>query len=245
MMLTVVIPTLNEEKDLPRTLKSLKFADEILVVDTGSTDRTVQTAKEFGCKVVTHPFKGYADVRNFADQQAKHNWILSIDADVVVPPELAQEITQLSPEPSVYKIGRINIIWNKPVLHADWGPSDDKHIRLYYRKLGHWSSDVHEQFVTSTKPKELKNLLVHYNYESVTEFVSKVNSYSEIEAKKRISSKQDFSFLKMIYQAKYDFFKRYFYKLGLMDGYHGLFLSYLQGIYYLVVGIKQKTETHS
>jgi glycosyltransferase involved in cell wall biosynthesis len=242
MNLTVAIPTLNEESDLLRTLNSLEFANEILIVDSGSTDNTVKIAKDHGCKVINHPFKSFADTRNFADSQAKNDWILSIDADVVVPPQLAKEISLLSNNPAVYKIGRINIIWGKPILHTDWGSSDDCHIRLYHKKLGTWDSEVHEQFVSTTPPKTLKNNLLHYNYETIEEFVTKLNSYSDIESKKRIMIDEKFSLLKMFYQAKYDFLKRFFYKLGFLDGYRGLFLSYLQGIYYLTVGIKQKTK---
>src|SRR5688572_8485406 len=163
--ITVVIPTLNEEKDLPRTLKSLKFADEILVVDSGSTDQTLEIAKKHNCKIIHHPFSNFADTRNFADRHAKNDWILSIDADVVVPPKLSQEIFDLPDKQAVYKIGRVNIIWGKPILHADWGPMDDCHIRLYYKALGSWSSAVHELFASTQKPKTLKNYLIHYNYE--------------------------------------------------------------------------------
>lgn len=241
MKITVVIPTLNEEKDLPRTLKSLGFADEILVVDSGSTDKTIQIAKDFGAKVIQHPFQNFADTRNFADRSAKNDWILSIDADVVVPKELVNEMLALPDTPKAYKIGRINMIWGKPILHTDWGPKDDNHIRLYHKSLGSWTSQVHETFISKTPPRELKNYLIHYNYETISEFITKLNSYSDIAAKKTPKSNK-FWFFKIIYNAKYDFFKRYFYKLGFLDGYHGFFLSYLQGIYYLSVGIKQKTQ---
>lgn len=242
MQISVVIPTLNEEKDLPRTLSSLKFAKEILVIDSGSTDNTVQIAEDFGCKVVFHPFSNFADTRNFGDKNASCDFILSIDADVTVPQSLVNEIISLPQTPSSYKIGRINIIWGKPILHTDWGPADDNHIRLYHRSLGSWSFDVHETFVSKSPSKQLKNFLTHYNYETVSEFIGKINSYSEIQARKLIDSGEKKSFFKMIYQSKYDFFKRYLYKLGFLDGYRGLFLSYLQAVYYLSVGIKQKTK---
>ncbi len=232
MKLTVVIPTLNEEKDLPRTLKSLKFADEILVVDSGSVDRTVQIAKDFGAKVINHPFQNFADTRNFADKGAKNDWILSIDADVVVPKKLIEEIHALPDSPSAYKIGRVNMIWNKPIMHTDWGPKDDNHIRLYHKSLGSWTSEIHETFVSKSPPRQLKNYLTHYNYETISEFINKLNSYSDIAAKKKPESSKFW----------FDFLKRYFYKLGFLDGYHGFFLSYLQAIYYLSLGIKQKTQ---
>ena len=95
MKLTVVIPTLNEEKDLYKTLSSIKdLADEILVIDSGSTDKTIEIAKNYGARVVNHSFTSFSDTRNFGNDEAKGDWILSIEADVVVPQELATEIRQ-------------------------------------------------------------------------------------------------------------------------------------------------------
>lgn len=240
--LTVVVPTLNEEQDLPRTLKSLAFADEILIVDSGSTDKTLAIAKKFGCRSVHHDFKNFADTRNFADHHAHNDWILSLEADVVVTPDLANEIINLPEEPAVYRLGRINIIWGKEILHSDWGPKDDNHIRLYHRSLGSWSSAVHEQFIGKKEPKQLKSYLLHYNYASVTEFISKINSYSDLEAKKRKQNGQKFSYLNLLFEPVKDFLKRYLYKLGFLDGLHGFFLSLLQAIYYLVVNIKLRYQ---
>lgn len=241
MKLTVVIPTLNEEKDLPRTLKSLQFADEVLIVDSGSTDDTLKITKKHGCAIIHHDFQNFADTRNFADSHARNDWILSIDADVVVPKELEAEIESLPDIPSVYKIGRINIIWGKEILHTDWGPKDDNHIRLYHRSLGNWQSAVHEQFITKSNPKQLKSYLLHYNYATVSEFIHKLNLYSDIEAKKRRLKGEKFSLLKLFLEPSKDFLKRYLYKLGFLDGFHGFFLSLLQAIYYLAVNVKLRT----
>jgi (heptosyl)LPS beta-1,4-glucosyltransferase len=246
MPLTVVIPSKNEETDLPRTLSSLSWADEILVIDTGSQDNTIALAKKAGARVIQETFVNFKQIRNLGDQKAKNDWILSIDADVVVTPELALEIQSvIRNEPGVYKIGRINIIFGKPILHSDWGPRDDNHIRLYHRSLGSWSGRVHEQFQTKDKvnPKQLKHNLIHYNYETVEEFVDKINFYSDLEIQRRRQRGESFSFVKMIWEAKRDFFKRYIYKLGFLDGDHGFFLAYLQALYYLSVQIKLYTKT--
>lgn len=239
MTLTVVIPTLNEAEDLPRTLDSIKgIADEILVVDSGSTDETVALAKKAGARVLHHPFKNFTDTRNFADSQAKSDWILSIDADVVVPADAAKEITQAIKDEhiSAYYVGRTNIIWGKPILHADWGPQDDCHLRLYRRGSGRWQSDVHELYFTTGQTARLRQPLTHYNYASVEEYITKINRYSSLAAAKtdRVSF---FAPLK-------DFCKRYFYKLGFLEGYHGLFLSYLQAIYYTTLRVKVWEKSH-
>lgn len=229
MKLSVVVPVKNEEGDLPRLLDSLDFADEVIIIDTGSSDKSVEIAKKHGAKVVSRTFENFAQIRNYGSGVASNDWILAIDADNEVPLELAREIDSLPDVPAAYKIGRINIIWDKPILHADWGPRDDCHIRLYHKAVGEWHSTVHEQFKTKAPIKTLKQNLIHHNYSTISEFVDKLNNYSNLGDPVPW------------WYPFYDFAKRYFYKLGFMEGLHGLFLSYLQGIYYLTVIIKRRT----
>ncbi|MFZ2202484.1 MAG: glycosyltransferase family 2 protein, partial [Microgenomates group bacterium] len=212
MKLTAAIITKNEEQDLPRTLASLAFADQILVVDSGSTDKTTDIAKKHGAVVIGHPFASYADQRNFADNQVVEGWILSLDADVVVPEALAREISQAieKGDTQAYFIGRINIIWGAPVVVADWGPKDDNHIWLYHTGSGRWESAVHEQYQTDMKVGQLKNTLLHYNYDTVTEYIDKINRYSDLARGKAPVS---------WWAGLVDFGKRYFYKLGFLAGY--------------------------
>lgn len=239
MNITAVIPTLNEEKDLRKALRSLKgLVAEVLVVDSGSTDKTLEIAQEYHARVIHHPFKNFADTRNFADRHASFDWIISLDADMEVPPALAGEIMELPDSPAAYRIGRVNIIFGKPILHADWGPADDCHIRLYHRSLGRWRGKVHELYTTSVKPRKLKHHFLHHNYQTINEYLEKLNRYSDISA----SMSPPPSYFRFFIDPLYDFLKRYFYKLGFLDGWHGLFLSYLQAIYFLTVGIKQKTK---
>lgn len=232
MALTAVIITKNEEKDIRRTLESLTFADEILVVDSGSTDKTIAIARQTGARVITHPFVSYSEQKNYADSQVKTDWVLSLDADVVITKELADEIRIAIEKGSdvAYLIGRINIIWGREIKVADWGPNDDNHIWLYQKKSGWWEADVHEEFLTSGSVGQLKNRLIHYNYDTVSEFIDKINSYSELASNK----KNTISWLPPII----DFGKRYLYKLGFTAGYHGLFLSYLQAVYFVTLNVK-------
>lgn len=235
--LTVVIPTLNEEKDLYKTLSSVRdLADEILVIDSGSTDKTVEIAKNYGAKVIHHLFTSFSDTRNFGDEEAKGDWILSLEADVFVSPELGQEIRQVIEENkhSAYFIPRLNLIWGKPIYHTDWGPKDDTHIWLYQKGSGEWQSLVHEEFVPKGSVGKLRNHLIHKNYETINEFIDKVDRYSNLAVKQK-NSYPSWWFLR-------DFFKRYFYKLGFLDGYHGLFLSYLQSVYYLTLSVKNSAK---
>lgn len=235
MSLTVVIPTLNEETDLPNCLKSLAFADQILVVDSGSTDKTTTIAAASGARVLVHPFIDYSSSRNFADSKVETDWILSIDADVSVPSKLADEIPKVisSQKFDAYYIGRQNEIWGKVINFTDWGPKSDSHIRLYKKGSGKWVRGVHESYQTSSSVGKLKNTLYHLNYRTVSEFIEKSSRYSQLAA---AGSKVN------IFMPKYDFLKRYFYKLGFLDGLRGLFLSYLQAVYYLNVYVRQNTK---
>lgn len=236
--ISVVIPTLNEERDLPECLASLKaLSAEIIVVDSGSADKTIALAKELGAGVVRHPFSSYSDTRNFGDRQALGEWILSIEADVIVSPELVKEIITAinSDKFDAYYIGRVNIIWGKVVLHTDWGPKDDCHIWLYRRGAGEWRSLVHEEYITQKRIGRLKNFLTHKNYETISEFIDKINRYSDLAILQK-NYYPNWWFLR-------DFFKRYFYKLGFLDGFRGLFLSYLQSVYYLTLSVKRYSKS--
>lgn len=234
MKLTVIIPTLNEEKDLPDTLRSIKeLADEILVIDSGSTDKTIKIAKDYDTKVIYHPFVSFSDTRNFGDKEANGDWILSLEADVTVSAALATEIREAisSEKYSAYLIPRQNIIWGKAIHHTDWSPKDDTHIWLYKKGSGQWRSLVHEEFIPTGPAGKLKNFLIHKNYETISEFIDKINKYSDLAVKQK-------QFFPAWWFVR-DFFKRYFYKRGFLDGYRGIFLSYLQSVYYLTLTVKK------
>jgi len=236
MTLTVVIPTLNEELDLPKTLESLSFADEVLIIDSGSTDQTLSIARQFGARVIHYDFIDYSSTRNFADSLVNTDWILSIDADVFVPKDLAKEILKNINDSGLnqsFYIGRQNEIWGKVIKHADWDPKNDCHLRLYKKNSGSWVKGVHETYRSKYPSGILKNFLYHLNYRSVSEFLDKSSHYSQIASNgSKINP----------LQSVYDFIKRYFYRLGFLDGIHGLFLSYLQGIYYLNVYVRQNSK---
>lgn len=236
--LTVVIPTLNEEQDLPDTLLSLrKLTSDIIVIDSGSTDATVQNAEKFGAKVSHHKFSSFSDTRNFGDKISRGDWILSIEADVTVSPDLSREIKSAikSDRFDAYFIGRLNKIWGKYIHYTDWGPKDDCHIWLYKKGVGKWVGTVHEEFKTNKRIGRLKNVLRHKNYETVFEYIDKINKFSDLAVK------QGKKFPTWCFA--YDFCKRYFYKLGFLDGYRGLFLSYLQAVYYITFSIKSYTKS--
>lgn len=239
MKISVVIPIKNEESEIRDLIANLAFADEIIFIDTGSTDRSVQLAKEYGATVFKKPFTNFADVRNFGDTKAKGDWIISMDADMRITDQLKEEILiAILDDKKAFKIGRKNIIWGSVVNHTDWSAHDDCHIRLYPKNSGSWVGDVHEQYISNTKVKVLESSFIHYNYSSVEEYMTKMDRYSQLEVKDK-SDRASFSMYKSMVDASYEFFKRYIYKLGFLDGRKGLALSYMQGVYKIIVGIKK------
>ncbi len=243
MKLSITIITLNEEKDLPRCLDSLKdFADEVVLVDSGSTDKTVEEAERFGAKVYYRKFDNYKNQKNFALEKATGDWVLSMDGDEEVSSELVKEIqSELKNNKSkfiAYSIPRKNIIFGKFIKYTRWQPELDRHIWLWKREYGKWEGDVHEELIIKGKIGKLINPKIHHQYEKVSEFMDMMNRYSEIEASEKVKSGVKNSFIKLFIEPKYNFLVRYIYRLGFLDGWRGFVLSFLMAIYYLELWIK-------
>lgn len=239
--LSVTIITLNEEKDLPRALESVrKIADEIVVVDSGSTDKTVEIAKKFGAKVYERKFDNFASQKNFAAGKTNGDWILSLDADEEIEPALADEIKVAIEKKDfdAYSIPRKNIILGKFIKYTRWQPELDRHVWLCKKGRAKWVGDVHEELKVDRSVGRLKNFKIHHQYETVTEFIDMTNRYSELEAIERTVKGVRFSFFRLFFDPFYNFFARYIYRLGFLDGWRGFVLSYLMAIYHLEVWIK-------
>lgn len=243
MKLSVVVITLNEAKTLSKALNSVKnLADEIVVVDSGSTDATVKIAIEFGAKVFFRSFDNYANQKNFAAGKAKGNWILSLDADEEISPGLAKEIDfelrTKRPELRAYSIPRRNIIFGEYIKYTRWQPELDRHVWLWSKGKGKWVGDVHEEVVVDGKIGKLKNPKIHRQYQTVSEFVEMMNRYSDLEADQKVRTGTNFSLGRFFFEPIYNFKVRLFYRLGFLDGWRGFVLSYLMAIYSLNVWIK-------
>ena len=235
MKLSVTVITLNEEKNLAKCLSSVKnLAGEIIIVDSGSTDETIEIAKKFKAIVFSRKFDNYSNQKNFAAGKVSGDWILSVDADEEISSELSNEIRVVIKDHSnvAYSIPRKNVIFGKFVRFTRWQPELDRHVWLWKKGMGKWVGDVHEELQINGRVGKLKNPKIHYQYETVTEFLEMMNTYSNLEVKRK------FSYLKLFWDPLYNFFVRYFYRLGFLDGWRGFILSYLMGIYYLEVWVK-------
>jgi len=238
MKISVTIITLNEEKYLPRALQSIEsLANEIILVDSGSTDKTLEIAKKYGAKIFKRKFDNYANQKNFASSKATGEWILSLDADEKVSSELRQEIDSClrrNDKVVAYSMPRKNIILGKFIKYSRWQPELDRHIWLWKKDKGKWVGDVHEELQINGKVGKLKFPKIHEQYDTVLEFLDMINKYSTIEA----SQKKHFSYFKMFMDPTYNFLVRYFYRLGFLDGWRGFVLSFLMGVYHFELWIK-------
>ncbi len=244
MKLSAVIIAYNEEKNLPRAIKSVKdLVDEIIVVvDSRTTDKTKEVAEKHGAKTFVREFDTFANQKNFAADNSRGEWILSLDADEKVTPELARELKSKlqNPKPKVeaYSIPRKNIIFGKFIKYTRWQPELDRHIWLWRKGKGKWVGDVHEELEVNGEVEALKYPKIHYQYETVSEFLKMMNSYSEMDAAQRVKIGVGFSLLKFLLDPLYNFLVRYFYRLGFLDGWRGYVLSCLMAIYHLEICIK-------
>ncbi len=248
MTLSVVIHTKNAAATLKRSLSSVEFADEIVIIDMHSTDDTLQIARRFTRNIYTVKDEGYADpARNFGLQKATGPWILVIDADEVVPPDLAKWIkTVVKAEPDTeavkdaYYLPRKNIIFDHWISHTGWWP--DYQLRFFKKGHVEWLPGVHRlpQVTGSYEyvPAEEKLAVNHYNYGSIEEFISRLNRYTDIAADEK-SLPAEVTATQAVKVFNQELCRRLFAEQGVNDGLHGTALSLLQANYELVVFLKQ------
>lgn len=245
MKLSATVITLNEQSNLDRCLTSIKgLVDEIVVVDSGSTDETVLIAKKHGAKVVTHHFSNFADQKNYAMNQASGEWVLSVDADEEIPESLASEIRNAIEvgKYDAYLIGRRNFILGDEIRYSRWSP--DRHIWLWKKEKGKWSGKVHEEVIVNGSVGLLKNSKIHFQDKTIEQFVAKNNRYSTLEAERMFERGVRFSWWKMIYDSKLEWFVRYIYKMGFRDGWRGLALAHLMADFKIEIWLKLLEKEH-
>lgn len=228
MTLSVCIITLNEEANIGRTLASLKeIADEIILVDSGSTDATVAIAESFGAKVFAEPWKGFARQKNSSLEKATCDWILSLDADEEVSPELAASIKKLlksgaTPECSGYKMNRRNMYFGKWIKRSGYYP--DPKLRLVKRGAAEFElRDVHEDMKMPGKLGHLHGDLLHHAYQDLESFLDHQNKYSSLGADMVVRERKvGFSVVNIVFRPLVRFIWAYFFRMGFLDGREGL-----------------------
>ena len=228
--LSAVIITKNEETDLPRCLESLAFCDEIILVDSGSTDRTLEIAKLYGCHTYkTDDWPGFGLQKQRALEKSSGRWILSIDADEVITKELRDEILSsiTNENYSGYYISRRTNFLGKWMRHGGWSP--DYVLRLAVRELAHFDQAIlHEKLIVKGHCGRLKHEMLHFSYPSLQEVLSKQARYA-VDGKDRILRSGRNTFLIFTFaRSAWTFIRAYLIQLGFLDGRHGLIAAALK-----------------
>ncbi|HEY6249385.1 MAG TPA: glycosyltransferase family 2 protein [Candidatus Angelobacter sp.] len=227
MSLSICIITLNEEANIGRTLESVKdIADEIIVVDSGSTDSTVPIAQSYGAKVFVEAWKGFALQKNSCLDKAGSDWILSLDADEEVSPELAASIKSVlqsgTPELDAYTMNRRNLYLGRWIKHAGYYP--DRKMRLVRRELAEFEiRAVHEDMKKLPRMGHVEGDLIHHAYPRLEGFIEHANRYSSLGAGMVVAERKvGFSFINIVLRPLVRFIYMYFFRLGFLDGREGL-----------------------
>ncbi len=229
MEISVTILTKNAERSLRATLDSLKLFKEVLILDTGSTDRTLQIAAEFpNVTIKSSPFLGFGKSHNLATSLARYDWILSVDSDEVLSEELIEEISTLKLDPqSVYLVPRHNY-FNQKKIRGCSGWHSDRVVRLYHRNHAAFSdAAVHEKIVSTCPEVALSSPLHHTPYLEIADFLAKMQTYTTLFAEQE-KEKKEGSFSKALFHSWFTFFKSYILNRGFLAGKEGFIISAYQ-----------------
>ena len=227
---TAIIPTGNEEKNIIDAIKSVDFADEIMIVDSFSTDNTIKLARPLADTILQREYENSASQKNWAIPQAKYSWIFLLDADERVPTELREEIINILKENtkcSGFWIKRQNYFMGKKVRFSGW--KDDKVIRLFKRDENKYEDKhVHAEIISNGKVCSLNNKLIHNTFVSKEAYQNKLNRYAQWQARDYDKKTNKITVFHLFLKPAIRFFKHYFIQLGILDGYVGLSISLYQ-----------------
>lgn len=234
MKLSVGLITFNEEKNLPRTLDSiLEIAGEIIIVDSGSTDKTIEIAQKYNADIYSEEWKGYGLQKNSVIDKCNGEWILLIDADEEISKELKEKIKKIiSDEKSkkVYKTNFTAVCFGKKIRYGGW--SKHYRVRLFRKESGRYNDrEVHEKFITNEETGVIKEEIYHHTYENLEDYFNKFNRYTTESARQYKKQNKKKSFIIFYLDSMFKFFKMYILKLGFLDGYEGYLLAKLSSFY--------------
>jgi len=243
--ISATIITYNEERNIARAIESLRCADEIIVVDSGSSDRTVELAENLGARVIESPWPGYAKQKNFAADHAAHDWILSLDADESLSEALEAELWQWkkrTPDRDAYTMPRLAKYLGRWIHHSGWHP--DRKVRLYHREKARWEGDyVHESVKVKGTVGEFESNLLHFTCDSLSEHLKTMDRYTTLAAEQMLASGKRVTWGRLIFEPVWTFFSTYFLKLGFLDGVEGLAIANMAALYNFVKYAKARFMT--
>jgi glycosyltransferase involved in cell wall biosynthesis len=228
--LSVVIIALNEEENIGRCIDSVRgVADEVVVVDSFSTDKTAAIANEKGARVIQHKFEGHIQQKNFAKEQAAYDWVLSLDADESLSPELQSAISKLQKKFTVdgYIIPRLNFYCGRAIKTCGWYP--DAKLRLWNRTKGRWTGiNPHDKFelAEGARVEYLQGDILHNTYPTRESFLAQREKFATISAQHLKKENQLYLLTKLIFSPPVKFIRTYLFESGFTEGYTGLFICY-------------------
>lgn len=242
-MISAIVHTFNEENNLDRCLSSLTWVSEIIVVDMGSSDKTLQIASNYNAKIYSYPYTGFVEpARNFGIKKAGGSWILIVDADEEIPRTLADYLMLQTQEKSndYFRISRQNIVFGRWIKHTGWWP--DYQTRFFKKGAVAWTDKIHGIPMTKGNGVDLKAekelAIIHHNYQTIDQFITRLNRYTSISAKELFLKNEKFNLENLFQIPVKEFINRFFLWEGYKDGLHGLSLSFLQAFSELVVYLK-------
>ncbi|HMF74357.1 MAG TPA: glycosyltransferase family 2 protein [Bryobacteraceae bacterium] len=236
MKISATIITFNEERNIARVIESLRCCDEILVLDSGSNDRTEEIAVKLGARVVDASWRGYATQKNLAAELATHDWILALDADESLSEALEAEIWQIKkagPKFDAFTMPRLAQYLGRWILHSGWYP--DRKVRLFDRRKAKWVGDfVHESVKVEGAVGHLQSNLLHFTCSSLSEHLRSLDSYTTLAAEEIVTRGKSMGYARLLLDPPWTFFRTYVLKLGILDGLEGLTIAYMAGLYNFV-----------
>ena len=250
--ISALLITYNEEKNIKAVLENLSFADEIIVVDSFSTDRTTEIISNFKhVKLFERAFKNYTDQKQFALDQASFDWILFLDADERVTDTLKEEIletvTEEEDETAAYFFLRTFYFKDEILRYSGW--QTDKNYRLFKKGRVHFAKNriVHETLIVDGLSKTLKNRLIHYSYSNYDRYKAKMIKYGQMKAKEEFTKGKRSKWYHFLLRPAYKFLNHYLLRLGILDGKKGIIICYLNalGVYSRCVEMKRLTNEYN
>jgi glycosyltransferase involved in cell wall biosynthesis len=245
ILLSVTLITLNEESNIRDCLESVRFADEIIVVDSGSRDLTLSIAKEFKAQVFQEPWKGFAEQKNSAQDKTKGPWVLNIDADERVTEALRleiQKVLQGDPPVAGFRMSRKNFFCGQWIRHGGWYPNYQ--TRLYRKDAGRFAArEVHEQVEVTGPVGTLNSPLEHYTYYSLSDYFKRMDRYSDLSARQYLKEGRRIGWPAIVARSWFTFFQMWILKRGCLDGVNGLLLAVLYSQYTFIKYAKLKEMT--
>lgn len=237
--LTIIVLTHNDEERIVDCLELLKFADELIVVDDKSSDRTIELARKFASKILQRPLNAnFSNQRNFALSNAHNPWVLFVDSDEFISEKLRDEILSKiqSKNNSGFFLRRIDVMWGKKILHGEVG--ELRLLRLARKDTGKWHGKVHEEWKIKGTIGALSNPLIHTPHQSVKEFISGINIYSTLREEELMEKNTSSNFSTIILYPLAKFFQNYFLRKGYKDGVAGFIYAMIMSFHSFLVRSK-------